>query len=105
MRRLIWLRFSLVLALLAGLGTSAVGCKDPCAELANKICDCEPDETQKQSCKDRYKTDTVKPTDAEQDRCDKLNDSCSCNALACGDFAACGLGKDAQIDLGPQTCH
>ncbi len=89
-------------ALLAQL--ALVGCSSPCDELATKICSCEIDASHTQACNDRVASDTATATKAQQDRCAQLVDTCNCNALACGNLAACGLAKDPGIDLGI-TCQ
>ncbi len=91
------------------LATATAACGNPCDDLVNTICGCNSNDTAIQACKNRVSADTMytSPTAAQKDTCSKLNDTCTCNALACGDFAACGLAKnDPNIDLGTDlTCH
>jgi len=90
------------------LATAAAGCGNPCDDLVNKICGCNANDTAVTACKNRVSADTLysSPTAEQKNVCATLNDTCTCNALACGDYAACGLAKsDPNVDLGTQTCH
>lgn len=74
--------------LVAGLA----GCDGPCQTLAERICSCEPNSTEEQSCllKVQIRGDTPLTTEEEM-RCSELLDACSCEALADEDYLACGI--------------
>lgn len=96
-RRLIHL-LPVGLALL-GLALGASACGSACGQLARKICNCQETRAEEDACK--LATDSAKrnfePSDAEENACQKILDSgdCTCEALAAGDLAACGLANDA----------
>ena len=95
--------FALVVA--GVLVQAVMGCGNACDDLRTKICNCETNSTNQQTCLARAADDTHKVTNAEQTRCAQLNDTCTCGALACGNLAACGLTNDAGIDLGTKACN
>jgi hypothetical protein len=68
-------------------------CSDPCMDLANAICDCETTARAQQTCKQRVTNVANQRTasQAEQDRCNTLLGSCTCDELSAGHLAACGL--------------
>ena len=70
-----------------------VACQTPCEQLADAICNCEPDATTQQSCKTQVASDSanVKPKVADQKYCEKKLKTCSCERLGAGDRGACGL--------------
>jgi len=96
-RRLI--NLMLVLTLAAGLALGASACGSACADLAHKICKCQPTRAKEDACK--LATATAKrnssPSNSEENACQKILNShaCTCEALAAGDLAACGLANDA----------
>lgn len=84
-------RFLLTLALaVSALGL--IGCDGPCRSLAERVCSCEPNNTEQQTCllKVQIRGDTPVSM-AEEARCSELLDSCSCEALADEDYLACGI--------------
>lgn len=88
------LELLLGLTLLAGI--FGAGCTGPCRSLAEQICSCEPNDVEQQACVvriDAVSDRTV--SEAEANRCDQLLETCTCEALARDDFAACGLTKTA----------
>ncbi len=86
--------YPLLLCLFALAG---VACEDPCAELSNQVCACEPTESRQQTCMTEVEADADAdpPTDAEQDKCEAIlaAESCNCDNLAQGNLAACGLAE------------
>ena len=77
------------------------GCGNPCVELANKICSCEPTKALQTTCEQNIKT-TGKAANANDDelmRCEELNKTCHCEELAKGNLAACGLSYDSGLPL------
>lgn len=91
----------------AGLGLPALtltallfssGCQGPCQELADKICECEPNANMEDSCK--YNVDSftsADPNDTEEELCERFLDTCSCDALNTENFGLCGLTRDSVL--------
>jgi hypothetical protein len=67
-------------AVLAALGLWGMGCADPCEELAERICTCQPTETSQSACKSRVEEQLDKgpdkPTAGDDNYCEKLLDRC-----------------------------
>ena len=83
------------LGLLAVLTFSA--CADPCRQVAELVCACEPDQSSQRSCLSEVEAArAVHPaTDADLAACDEVLASaqCTCDALALGEIEACGLAQ------------
>ena len=75
------------------LGTA--GCDEPCRVLADQVCECEPSEARQNACKSNVsdRAADTKVSEAEQERCSELLDTCTCERLEEGDWAACGLAR------------
>lgn len=72
------------------------GCSTPCEELAEKICACEGTLSARNACerRARQQQDSNPPSDATQDRCEKLLVTCDCNVLdTAAGKRACGLAE------------
>jgi hypothetical protein len=85
---------SCLLVIGAALTAAAVlaSCTEPCDDLAGRICGCEPTKDTESLCKRTYVAgNPVNITSKQQDQCDQLLSTCTCAALAGGDYAACGL--------------
>jgi len=88
----------LLLAATAVLGLLiASGCKNPCLELAQKICDCQSTTSLRDACNqqasDRNSLETVTPEDEET--CTALMDKCDCHALDTAEGKLnCGIARD-----------
>lgn len=88
----------------AALGAffAAAACGDPCRDLSDNVCSCMPTRAQAQACRKRVhalaaqsaRHAASRATEAEQNLCHNLLQSCSCERLAQGDFSACGLAED-----------
>jgi hypothetical protein len=81
----------------------AAGCATPCEDLAHKVCDCQPTRAKQDRC-DTAIDAAVQNMDLsseEDDRCQAILDSgsCTCEAIAAADYAACGLSADAAATL------
>ncbi len=87
-------RWFAYLVISAGLAAFTTGCQGPCDSLAEKICSCEINANEEQSCLLRMQIvgDRIVTTE-EAERCDTLMDNCTCEALEREDFAACGLSN------------
>lgn len=85
------LMFSGVLAL-GALGAS--GCSGPCQTLAEMVCNCEPSRREQDSCLIRLDQNLDRSVTAEEEAlCEEQLETCTCDALAQDDFAACGLAR------------
>ncbi len=86
------MRLSLLFpALLAALFGA---CQDPCIALAERICACEPTESDRRSCRNARIVDQqsrVTIDDADRELCAAKLDTCSCDALDENDLDACGF--------------
>ena len=72
------------------------GCGSPCGDLSKKICGCKTTTPEQQACTQNVDSQSgaVHITSAQQDTCSQLLDTCTCDKLQSGDFAACGLAKE-----------
>jgi len=80
-------------ALLLVLGAA---CSSPCEELAAKICACEETRSDRDACERRasQQEDVANPSDADQERCERLVETCDCNLLdTAAGKRACGLAE------------
>lgn len=86
--------------LVTALFTLAVvtACSDPCVDLSEKVCRCERTEVEQRACIQRVNDEAGlrDTTTAQQDRCSELLDGCTCEALADGDLARCGLAYESE---------
>jgi hypothetical protein len=85
---------------------AATGCSNVCEDLASRICGCERNSSSVSACNSKVNADTFgdNPTKKQLDACQAALDTCSCDALACGDFEACGLANDPGYDFDPGSC-
>ena len=86
------LRLSLILAACSVVVTAA--CQDPCVALAERICSCEPTESDRRSCRtDRIvnQQSQIAISDTDRELCAEKLDTCSCGALDENDLDACGF--------------
>lgn len=83
--------FGLAVACFAGMG-----CQDPCVALAERICNCEADLSERQGCRqERIQAQQAKtPTAEEQEVCTAALDLCTCEALRQNRFDLCGYTRD-----------
>ena len=72
-----------------------LGCFDPCATLADRICQCEDTEYLRQVCSQRVELQKQqrKPTDADKKVCEAALKTCTCEALESQDLTACGYAR------------
>jgi hypothetical protein len=89
-----------VLGLLAAALLGA-GCDSACKELGSKVCDCQPSRSKEERC--RIAIDAAfqnrEPSSGEEDTCQAILDdgTCTCEAVAADNLAACGLSNDAAL--------
>jgi hypothetical protein len=91
-------KHTIVTVFLVFIGAYIVAaCANDCKDLANKICDCQPTFSQQQRCQDAVDAanENADLSDKQQDCCKALLDTCECDRLAAGDFAACGLTNES----------
>ena len=86
-------------ALWAALMACALAhCGDPCRELSDAVCDCMPTRSQQQACRKRIHALAAQRSDsadkAVRTTCESLLATCTCEALAQGNLAACGLAAE-----------
>lgn len=86
---------TVALAVFVGLLAS---CDSPCRELADYICNCQSTRAKRESCRNSIAAadSNIDPSDEEEDACQRILDSgrCTCQALAAGEYAACGLAAN-----------
>jgi len=69
-------------------------CSEPCLDLANRICDCEPTLNRRNTCKRIFVTNNpVSISGNDENRCEELLKTCNCSTLDAGNLSACGLAK------------
>jgi|JI10StandDraft_1071094.scaffolds.fasta_scaffold177892_3 hypothetical protein len=80
--------------LLVAAALSAAGCTSPCVSLADTICDCKPNQPERNLCAQQVSESSAGKsdvTDAEALACEALLLTCTCEALERGELGACGL--------------
>ncbi len=93
-----------VLAFAASAAASGA-CDDPCLALTRDLCYCERTEFDQQACVRRIEAVSVPtPTEAEEDCCIRLQETCNCDDLAAGNLAACGIAQEADDPAQPRQC-
>jgi hypothetical protein len=83
-----------LLAACALLGTGLLGCQDPCVQLANRICNCEPTPSDRRACQQERITNQqskIELDDADRTVCQAKLETCTCDALDENDLEACGF--------------
>lgn len=92
-------RLATMLTALMAIG--AARCAGPCESLASQVCDCEPTTAQAALCErlNRNAESNFEGgiRDEENKRCEAYLDRCTCQALALGDYAACGLTSASTV--------
>ncbi|MCX7943957.1 MAG: hypothetical protein N2746_05550 [Deltaproteobacteria bacterium] len=71
-----------------------LNCSEPCLDLANRICDCEPTANRRNTCKNTFvRNNPVSISEGDEKRCEELLKTCNCEALKKGEYSACGLSR------------
>jgi len=73
-------------------------CADPCVQLAERICNCEPTVATRRAClADRVTNQQgrIDVDDADRAFCAASLETCTCVALDVGDLGACGFAPEA----------
>jgi hypothetical protein len=91
-----WRWFKVGLGCLAVTFCMGSSCLDPCQQLADKICSCEANATDKQTCTRQVAIIAAnrKPNNNELVACQQFLLNCECRALKAGDLQACGLSRE-----------
>ena len=82
------------LILLCGLGSGGLwACEGPCRALAERVCDCSRSPREDLDCEQRISinANNREATEAEEEVCVALLDTCSCAAIDVGRLDLCGL--------------
>ena len=71
------------------------GCADPCEELGTRVCNCRESRSEVNLCVSQMQArmDLEVADTASQSVCVERLETCDCDALARGDWAACGLAE------------
>ncbi|HJL43814.1 MAG TPA: hypothetical protein RMG48_21070 [Myxococcales bacterium LLY-WYZ-16_1] len=83
--------------LCVALASFGLGCEGPCRSLSVQVCECAPSPREEAACirrLDLNESQQPEPTRAEQERCEALLDTCTCEALALGLPERCGISRD-----------
>ena len=76
------------------LASALPACSGPCQQLAEHICGCRPSQTEEQQCLQEVSSSGRSASDMDNQTCDALLSTCTCDALEKHDYAACGLAKE-----------
>ena len=97
-------RIRLILAF-AALGTASGACDEPCLALTRSLCFCERSELEQQACVRRVEAVAITaPTEAEENCCIRLQETCNCDDLADGNLAACGITQETEDTAPLREC-
>jgi len=71
-------------------------CLDPCKQLADKICCCQPAAAERQACTRQATIQEGQRTPSNPQRlaCNRYLTSCECRALQAGHLESCGLSRE-----------
>jgi hypothetical protein len=91
-----------IFVVLVGL---AGGCSNACDDLSSRICQCEQNSTAVATCNSRVNADNfgTNPSKEQLSACSAALDTCTCAALACGEFYKCGMAVDPGPNFDPGT--
>ena len=84
------------LALLMGFWFLTGSACDPCVQLTNSICDCEPAANAKLACRQERELQRSQREEslADTEMCAAALETCTCAAIENNDWAACGMTRD-----------
>lgn len=74
----------------------SLGCKSPCRQLTEKLCECAENTTVKQQCLQsaQQREGNYEVSDADQKVCESLLDKCDCNQIDTAEGKRnCGLAR------------
>ena len=89
-----------LLVFTCGLGMIMGSACDPCVQLTNSICDCEPTANGKLACRQERELQRSQREEslADTEMCAAALETCTCAAIEDHDWAACGMTRDTVPD-------
>ena len=90
------LHWGLNFALLSVLWLMMGSACDPCVQLTNSICDCEPTANRKLACRQERELQRSQRDEslADTEMCAAALETCTCASIENNDWAACGMTRD-----------
>ena len=84
---------------LSSLFISGSAC-EPCVQLSNMICDCEPTANAQLACRQEREVQRSQREESEADPeiCAAAMETCTCKALEENNWEACGMSRDSLPD-------
>ncbi|MFN0063049.1 MAG: hypothetical protein ACKVPX_11110 [Myxococcaceae bacterium] len=90
------MRAFFLLSLALALPALTLGCKGPCRQLADKLCECRTNTIDRQQCQQEValEADRAVITSEDDEVCAALLEGCDCNNVSTAEGkAACGLAR------------
>lgn len=90
------MRRTLALALVSSALFALTGCKGPCRELSEKLCECTTSTTDRDFCLQRVSNEQARfePTADEEGVCEQRLEACDCHTIDTDEGKrACGLAR------------
>lgn len=90
------MRRTAAIALVSSALLALAGCKGPCRELSEKLCDCAVNSYEKDACLQRTANEQSRfePTVEEEDVCEQRLEQCDCHTIDTEEGKrACGLAR------------
>ena len=78
------------------LAFALAGCKGNCRQLSERLCDCQPSQTDKDACLQRASSEEsrIGPTAEQEQVCGQLLATCDCHTINTAEGKrACGLAR------------
>ncbi|AKF79762.1 hypothetical protein SAMN05443572_1011047 [Myxococcus fulvus] len=94
-------RFLLATALLCATLSGLAGCKGPCRELSEKLCDCSINSVEKEICLQNASREEsrVEPTPEQEAVCETKLAGCDCKKIETAEGKReCGIAREGGID-------
>lgn len=85
-----------VLLIIAVAAALSLGCKSPCRQLSEKLCECATSTAERENCLRgvQQRESNFEATDADQQVCQSLLDQCDCNEIDTPEGKRnCGLAR------------
>lgn len=95
-----------LLPVLLVVAAAVSGCKGPCRQLSEKLCDCAANTTLRTACLTRASNNdsNALPTEEDALRCKALIPGCDCRLIETpAGKVACGLSRDPNATFGSGT--
>ncbi|XXF79128.1 hypothetical protein P2318_05085 [Myxococcaceae bacterium GXIMD 01537] len=90
------MRRTLAIALVSSALLTLAGCKGPCRELSERLCDCAQSSTVREFCIQRAANEQSRfePTAEEESVCEQRLEQCDCHTIDTAEGkVACGLAR------------